>query len=389
MNSVSSTSSGSSVADRIRHRFSVFEHVTYLNSCSQGALSDSVRAAYADYLASLEYHGSRWDHWVEKQESVRGLVAQLLGATPAEMAVTASASAGVNAVASAFDASSSRNTVVVTDAEFPTIGQIWHANERRGFNVVHVPRAVDRTLPLEHFDKVIDDTTALVAVTDVCYQDGARTDLAPLIELAHSRGAYVLVDVFQAAGALPIDVATLGADFVVGGMLKYLLGSPGTAYLYARADRTEGVVPVDTGWFAANDIFAMKVDGYEPAGDARRFEAGTPGVPSLYAAEAGLRLMLEIGVDATAEHVADLTAQLRAGVAEMGGTVVTPPPPRSGPMVAVAATDDDAYVAALGAEGVVVSNRAGNVRISPHCYNTAADIDTILTALRKHRHFLR
>lgn len=376
--------------DSIRHRFAVFEHQTYLNSCSQGALSDRVRAAYDDYLASLEHEGSNWDHWVGKQERVRELLARLLGVTAAEIAVTASASAGVNAVHSAFDFTTGRSKVVTTDAEFPTIGQIWHAQERRGLDVVHVPRSPDGSLALEQFDKAVDDDTALVSVTDICFRDGARSDLAPIIELAHGRGAYVLVDTFQSVGALPIDLSALGADFVVGGMLKYLLGSPGAAFLFARADTTDALVPFHTGWFAAADVFAMKVHGYEPAADARRFTAGTPAIPSLYAAEAGLGLMLDIGVPETAEHVRGLVGQLRSGVAEIGGTVVTPSAPGSyGPMLAVAATDDHAYVDALGAEGVVVSCRSGNVRISPHCYNTAADVDTALAALHKHRRLLR
>ncbi|WP_166351817.1 aminotransferase class V-fold PLP-dependent enzyme [Phytoactinopolyspora limicola] len=377
------------LADGIRHRFPIFERRTYVNSCSHGALSDSVRAAYDGYLAGLEDQGAPWDTWVGEQERVRALVARLLGADSAEVAVTTSASAGLNAVASAFDFSGPRDTVVVTDAEFPTVGQIWHATERRGARVVHVPRAADRTLPIEHFEKVIDDRTAVVSVTDVCYQDGARTDLTPVIELAHERGARVVADVFQSAGTVPLDVGALGADFVVGGMQKYLLGAPGAAYLYASAERTADYVPVHTGWFAAEDIFAMKVDGYEPAPDARRFESGTPPVPCLYAASAGLELLLDVGIEATAAHLDQLTAQLRSGIAGIGGTVVTPPPPASAAMVAVAASDDHAYVAALAEERVVVSCRAGNVRISPHCYNTPGDIDTVLAALYKHRHLLR
>lgn len=383
----------SSVRDlpgRFRDRFAVFDRLTYLNSCSQGALADPVRVAYDDYLRSLEEHGSRWDLWVERQERVRALLARLLNVDTSEIAVTSSASAGVSALAGAFDYAGGRSTVVTTDAEFPTIGQIWHAQARRGARVVHVPTAPDHTVPVEHFEKVIDDDTAIVSVTDVSFTTGARTDLAPVVELAHSRGAYVLVDAYQSVGSLPLDLTALDVDFMVGGTLKYLLGSPGVAFLFARSRRTDDLVPVSTGWFAAADIFAMNAHGYEPAKDARRFEAGTPAIPSLYAAEAALELVLEVGVADSAVHVAALVDQLRSGVREIGGTVVTPADPRRhGALLTVAATDDQAYVDALEAEGVVASCRAGNVRISPHFYNTAADVDVALGALRRHRHLLR
>lgn len=374
----------SDLPGRIRHRFPIFDRLTYLNSCSQGALADSVRTAYHEYLRSLEEHGSYWDHWVERQARVRALLADLVNVSPAEIAITSSASAGVSALASAFDFRSGRPKVVTTDAEFPTIGQIWHAHSRRGAQVVHAsPTAASLAA-------VIDDDTALVSVTDVSFTTGARTELEPVVELAHARGAYVLVDAYQSVGSLPIDLAQLGVDFLVGGALKYLLGSPGVGFLYARAGRTDQVVPVSTGWFAAADVFAMKLHGYQPAADARRFEAGTPAVPSLYAAQAGLELMRGAGIAQTAAQVAPLLAQLRAGVEELGGTVVTPPEPhRHGALLAVAAADDQALVDALAAERVVVSSRAGNIRISPHCYNTAADIDTALAALHRHRHLLR
>ena len=376
------------VADEVRHRFPVFEHLTYVNSCSQGALADVVRAAYEDYLAGLEHEGSLWEHWVGRQERVRVDLATLLGASSAEVAVTTSASAAISAVASGLDLSGGRDGVVTTDLEFPTVGQIWHAQERRGARVHHVRSEPDHSLLLERFDEAIDDRTAIVSLTHVCYRNGARTDLEPIIAMARERGAYVLVDAYQSAGALPLDMTSLDADFLVGGALKYLLGSPGVGFLYARAGRTDAVVPTTTGWFADRDVFRMQIEAYDPAPDARRFEAGTPAVPSLYAAAAGVELMLEIGVERTAAHVETLLQQLREGVERLGGTVVTPEAAH-GPMLAVASTDDAAHVAALGQERVVVSNRDGNVRISPHCYNTAEDVDAVLAALRTTRSLLR
>jgi selenocysteine lyase/cysteine desulfurase len=379
----------SDLGEGVRHRFPVFQHKVYLNSCSQGALADSVRAAYDDYLRSLESEGSLWSHWVDRAERARAAFARVLHTEPDNVAVTTSASAGVSAVASALDFGE-RDTVVTTDLEFPTIGQIWHAQERRGARVVHVPAEADNTLSLDRLAEAIDERTAIVSVTHVCYRNGSRLDIEAIARLAHERGALVLVDSYQAAGAVPIDVGALGVDFVVGGALKYLLASPGVGYLYADPATTGHLVPTTTGWFADEDIHAMHIDRYRPSPTARRFEAGTPPIPPVYAAIAGVELMLEIGIEATMEHVGRLNDRLIDEVTAMGGVVATPKDPsKRGPLIAVAATDAEDLVARLEADGIVTSSRAGNLRISPHCYNTADDIERLLAGLRTHRELLR
>ncbi|MCH6165726.1 aminotransferase class V-fold PLP-dependent enzyme [Pseudonocardia alaniniphila] len=386
---MSSVTGGGTLAETIRHRFPIFENRVYLNSCSQGALSDAVRAAYGDYLAGLEAEGSLWSHWVERSEQARSAFARVLHADPNSIAVTASASAGVSALASALDFGE-RDTVVTTELEFPTIGQIWHAQERRGARVVHVSAEGDNTLSLDRFAEVIDERTAIVSITHVCYLNGSLLDVEAITRLAHERGALVLLDTYQSVGAVPIDVGALGVDFVTGGALKYLLGSPGIGFLYANPATTADVVPTSTGWFADEDIFAMRVDRYRPAANARRFEAGTPPIPSVYAAIAGVELMLEIGIEATAAHVRGLNDRLIDEVVAMGGVVATPKDPaRRGPMVAIASTDVEQLVARLENDGIVTSSRAGNLRVSPHCYNTAGDLETLLAALHAHRDLLR
>jgi selenocysteine lyase/cysteine desulfurase len=229
-----------------------------------------------------------------------------------------------------------------------------------------------------------------VSVTHVSYRNGSKLDLAAIAQLAHERGALLLVDAYQSAGAVPIDVGALGVDFVTGGALKYLLASPGIGYFYANPDTTGHLVPTVTGWFADVDVNAMRINEYRPAADARRFESGTPPIPSVYAAIAGVELMLEIGVERTAEHVEGLNARLIDDVLALGGTVATPKDrAHRGPMVAIASTDAEALVGRLGAEGIVTSSRAGNLRVSAHCYNTDSDMDRLLTALRAHRELLR
>src|SRR5437588_7595072 len=374
--------------ERIRHRFPIFEHRVYINSCSQGALSNAVRDAYEQYLSDWDEQGAPWEYWVERQEAARASFADLINAVPEEVAVTTSLSAGVASLASGLRFAR-RSKVVLTDWEFPTIGQIWHAQEARGARVAHVKEAADGTLPLEHFDAAIDEDTLLVSITHVCYRNGAMVDVRDVVELAHERGAYVLLDAFQSVGSLPVDVRELDVDFLGAGVLKYLLGSAGLGFVYARSDVVERVWPTQTGWFADENIFAMDHTDYSPARTAARFQSGTPPVPSIYAGIAGIELMQEIGIAATREHVNALNARLLDGLDELQATIVTPRvADRRGALICVKSTDAKELVATLGNEGIVTSERDGNLRISAHCYNGAEDVDAVLASLRDHRHLL-
>ncbi len=154
----------------LRNQFPILERITYLNSGSYGALANSVKDAFEQYLDERLRAGANWELWASKNEAVRGLVAQLLNAVPDEIAMTASASAGINALASALEFSSRRNKIVISDFEFPTNAHIWHAQEKRGARVIHVPPTSDGYIPLESFERAIDHDTQLVAITHVCYR---------------------------------------------------------------------------------------------------------------------------------------------------------------------------------------------------------------------------
>jgi selenocysteine lyase/cysteine desulfurase len=375
--------------ERVRGRFPILARRVYVNSCSQGALSDSVRAAYDEYVRSWETLGSPWEEWVGRAEAARTGFADLVGADPDEVAVTTSLSQGVSALLSGLRHEDDRDTLVVTDFEFPTVGQIAHAQELRGRRVRHVAAHDDATIPLERFDEAIDERTALVCLTHVCYRNGARNDVPGVVQLAHERGALVLLDAYQTAGAIPLDVALLGVDFLAAGCVKYLLGSAGLAFLWCRSELVEEILPTQTGWFADENVFAMDVGDYSPSRTARRFESGTPPIPAAYAGHAGIDLVREMDVADIERHVQGLVALLDDGVAELGGRVVTPrDPARRGALVAIASTDDQALVAALAGEGVVTSRRDGNLRVSFHGYNSREDVQAVLAALARHRELL-
>jgi selenocysteine lyase/cysteine desulfurase len=374
--------------DRVRHRFPIFERRIYINSCSQGALSDAVRDAYAHYLDDWDERGAPWDYWVEKAEDARRAFAALVNADADEVAVTASVSAGVSALASGLRYAG-RSKLVLTDLEFPTIGQIWHAQKLRGARVVHVEPAEDGTIPFDRFQAAIDDDTLLVSITHVSYRTGALLEVERIAELAHERGALVLLDAYQSAGAVPIDVKRLGVDFLAAGTVKYMLGSAGLGFLFARREVVERIWPTATGWFADEDIFKMDHRDYSPARTAARFQAGTPPIPSIYAGVAGIGLLQETGVDEIRQHVLGLNSRLLEGLDGLRATVVTPRrPKRRGALVCVKSTDAPALVAALGREGIVTSERDGSLRISAHLYNSADDVDAVLEALGRHRRLL-
>jgi selenocysteine lyase/cysteine desulfurase len=374
--------------DRIRHRFPIFRNRIYINSCSQGALSDSVRESYERYLEDWNERGAPWDYWVEKSEDARRAFASLVNATPDEVAVTTSVSAGLSAIATGLRYAR-RSKIVTTDWEFPTVGQIWHAQELRGARVVHVEADAGGELPLQRFDREIDEDTAIVSVTHVCYRNGARVDVQEVARIAHERGALVVLDAYQTAGSLPLDVRELDVDFLTAGVLKYLLGSAGLAFLYARSDVVERIWPTATGWFADKNIFEMDHRDYSPATTASRFQSGTPPIPAIYAGVAGIELMQEIGIADTRKHVNMLNARLIEGLDELGATLATPRrPKRRGALVCVRSKDAPELVRALGREGIVTSDRDGSLRISAHAYNSADDVDEVLAAIKRHKKLL-
>jgi selenocysteine lyase/cysteine desulfurase len=320
---------------------------------------------------------------VMKNESVRTLTAQLLHAAPDEIAVTASVSAGLNALASAMEFSGQRNKVVISDFEFPTNAQIWHAQEPRGAQVVHVPRAADGYIPLEMFDKAIDEKTQLVAITHVCFRNGAKLDIPGIVRLAHAKGAKVLLDCYQSVGSLDIDVKALDVDFAAGGMLKYLLGTAGIGFLYVRDSLVQSLLPTNSGWFAQAAITAMDITANRPAPNARRFEAGTPPVVNCYAAEAGLKMLLRVGTPAIEKRNFALTRRCMQGLEQIGWPSITPvEDARRGATVAVPSRNSAALSAELMKRDIVTSYRDDNVRASFHFYNNDDDVAAFVAEMK-------
>jgi selenocysteine lyase/cysteine desulfurase len=364
----------------IRSQFPVFERKVYLNSCSQGALSKRVEAAFGEYLHSWHEQGSPWDLWIEKYEETRGLFASFIGADPEEVALVASASAGVNSIASALGMRD-RRKVVLGEFEFPTMGHIWLSQANRGAQITFID-AENEQLTIEAYERVIDDRTLIVPLTHVCFRNGFRLPVEEITKIAHDRGALVLLDDYQDCGTRRVDVKAIDLDFYVSGTLKYLLGPPGLAFLYVRKSLALSLVPSITGWFGQANPFAFNVKLLEPAPDARRFQAGTPAIPPVYGANEGIGLLQEIGPHNVASQVGTLTKALLQGASELGIRSKTPAD-SVGPLVVLQAKDSDALVKIFAESGIVVSNRHDGLRISFHVYNTLADVQAVLELLEK------
>lgn len=368
----------------IRRQFPTLDRKVYLSSGSHGLLSTTAHQAMQDYLHDWREKGADWGNWIERYEAVRTSISRLLCCDPNEIAMEPSVSAGINAVASALDYSGKRNKVVVSNYEFPTSAQVWHAQELRGARIKHVPEAQNGYIPLEHFEAAIDDETLIVSISHACYRNGAKLDIKPIVDIARRHGALVIVDAYQTVGTETVDVRALDVDFAVGGMMKYLLGGSGVGFLYVRNELVSQLQPSNTGWYAQADFSAMDIFANTPSPTARRFEAGTPSVPSLYTAAIGLGMVLDLGTGAIAEYVRELTRYAIDELASAGWQIATPnEDARRGPMLAIRARDDNALVERLARENIEVSCRDGNIRAGFHFYNNQADVDTLVRALER------
>jgi selenocysteine lyase/cysteine desulfurase len=364
----------------VRSRFRVLRNKIYLNSCSQGALSDAVEDGFREYVASWHEHGSPWDVWVERYEAARSQFASFIGATNDEVAVVPYVSAGINSVASAlrFDR---RKKVVLGEFEFPTMGHIWLAQRKRGAEVEFVS-AVGNRIPTEHYERAIDHDTLIVPLTGVCFMNGFRSAVHEVVRLAHANGALIMLDDYQDCGTRPVNVRTAELDFYVTGTLKYLLGPPGLAFLYVRKELIESLEPTITGWFAQTDPFAFDVKHLDLAPSARRFEAGSPTVPNIYGAMKGIELLQEIGLDNVAAHIETLARALLDGSQRLGLHAKVPAN-SVGPLVVLQCSYAAVLVEKLAASGIVCSSRHDGLRLSFHVYNTLDDVQAVLRVLEQ------
>jgi kynureninase len=392
---------------RLRDEFPLLDASVYLNTCSLGARSERSRRRLDAFLADWDELGARawYRRWLDELDRLRDDFGALIGVAGAEIALAPSVSAALAVVASALDpihrgdpatlgrlaaagvaaGSAARARIVTTALDFPTIGHQWLARAPLGVELVVVPSPDGLTVPLEAIAAAVDERTALVATSHVYFTTGAVTELRPLADLCHERGALLLVDAYQATGIVPTDVAAAGIDAYVSGTLKWLFGGPGTAFAWVRPALHDALRPTTTGWFSSARQFAFAVDELDFATDGRRYELGTPSIPSAAIARGGLDVVREAGVERLGERTRDL-GDLLIGLADDAGLAVRAVRDASqrGGVVAIAVPDPKPVIDALAAEGIIVDFRPGIVRCSPAFYNTEDEVRLLVERLAAH-----
>lgn len=364
-----------------RSHFPHLDELAHLASCSQGALSRELHYSLSDLTRSLHLQGAPWGEWMEEVEKLRGLFASLINTTPEHIAIVSSASAGAYQVVSSFEWDGA--TVLTSSLEFPSIGQVLHAQRARGAEIEFIE---DREAALEtdNWSGRMTSSTKLVSVPLVSYHNGARPDVVGIVREARERGITTLVDAYQGAGVLPIDVQELDCDYLVTGALKYLLGLGGVAFLYVKDIGLAERVPESTGWFGRVDPFSFDPTDTSYPDSARRFEGGTPSVPAVYAGLAGLRLLDSVDQSLGYEHVMQLRDYFCDEVGQLGIEISQPADPqRYGPQVAVRLADPNAAAESLAQDKIVTAPRNDVLRMSLHYYTTSADVDRAAAALSK------
>jgi kynureninase len=375
---------------RYRPEFPILERTTYMISNSLGAMPRRVYDSMHEYAEAWASRGVRaWeDKWWMLALEVGEQIGELMNAPKGTVATFQNVTTCQAVVASCLDFSGRRNKVVYTDMNFPSVMYFWEAQRAYGAHVHMVQTDDGVTVPTERLLKAIDEQTLVVPVSHVIFRSAYINDAKAIIDRAHRVGAYVVLDTFQSLGTVPVDVCDLDVDFACGGVLKWLCGGPGVAYLYVRPDLGKKLEPKFTGWMAHEQPFAFETGPIRYGDPPYKFMNGTPHVPALYAAGPGLKIVREIGVEKIREKSKRQTARLIALADQHGWRVNTPrDPERRGGTVSVDMPNSQEVCAELLKRDILVDWRPkAGVRFSPHFYNTDEELETSIAAVEEILH---
>ena len=370
-----------------RGEFPTLDRTTYLISNSLGAMPRGVYDSLHRYADAWGERGVRaWeDSWWDLAGTVAEQISPLIGAAPEEISLHQNVTTTQAVITSCFDFRGPRNKVVMTDLEFPSVQYFYHEQRRFGARIDPVPSGDPIRFDLETFLAAIDETTVLVPISLVLFRSSFIVNAKAIIEKAHHVGAHVILDVFQATGTMPVDVHGLGADFAVGGVLKWLCGGPGVAYLYAREDLRHKLRPALTGWLAHRRPFNFEPGEIDPREDSYRFLNGTPHIPALYACQPGLAILNKVGTRAIREKSIRMTTRLLEDARARGWRVNTAQNAADrGGTVSVDCPHAFEVCRELLAREILVDYRPqAGIRISPHFYNQEEECDFALSQVEE------
>lgn len=369
---------------RVRNEFPILKNLNYLNSCSLGALSHRAEAYLDEFRERWHTMGaSAWyEHWLGRLALLRGRFQRFAGGAEGSVALLPSTSSALSVVAESVQAMTARgrNRVVCSELDFPTLGYQWAVKPE--VELVVLPSRDGVGMDPQQFTEAVDERTLFLATSHVFFTTGFVQDLARLAEIAHGAGAYSLIDGYHGAGQVPLELEAWGVDFYTAGPLKWLCGGPGLAYLYVRPELIQELEPRITGWFAARNAFDFDIRDFQFHDDARRFEMGTPALPTVHTALGGQEIIDELGIDVISRRNRDLTTILVEGCEARGLSLTVPKDPKDrSAIVMIRHPDPPGAVAHLAREGIVVDHRPGHVRVSPHFYNLEEEIQEFLEAL--------
>jgi kynureninase len=374
-----------------RDEFPILSHTTYMISHSLGPMPRRAQTALQEFTDTWATRGIRaWEEgWWMMPVTCGDLIASIIGAPKGRVVMHQNVSICQSIVASCFDWNSPRNKIVTDGLNFPSNDYIYHGLARQGAQVVSVASADGMTIPVESILEAIDESTQLVSISHVAFRSSYLQDLAAITAKAHEVGAYIIADLYQSAGIVPLDVTALNVDFATGGSVKWLLGGPGAGYLYVREDLDLDLQPGATGWAAHAHPFEFRNGPIEYAPDIRRFLNGTPNVPAMYSARSGYEIVNEIGVETIRAKSQRQTQYLIALADEAGLTVRSPRNPllRGGTVIIDVPNGAEA-TAELGRRQILVDFRPGaGIRIAPHFYTSDEEIEHTVHELKAIVHF--
>ena len=372
---------------RYRSEFPILEHTNYLISNSLGAMPRGVYDALKGYAETWATRGVRaWEErWWMLAAEVGDELGALMNAPPGSVSTHQNVTTCQAVVASCLDFSGKRNKVVYSDMNFPSVMYFWEAQQATGARVSMVKTGDGVTVPTERMIEAIDDKTLIVPMSHVIFRSSFIQDAKAIIEKAHKVGAYVLLDTFQSLGSVPVDVQSLNPDFACGGVLKWLCGGPGVAYLYVRPDLGKKLQPRFTGWTAHQEPFNFETGPIRYTDPPYRFMNGTPHIPSLEAARPGIRIIGQVGIGKIREKSQRQTARLIELADERGWRVNTPRnPEQRGGTVSIDMPDSQQVCAELIKREVLVDFRPkAGVRMSPHFYTRDEELDAAIATVEE------
>ena len=361
-----------------RKEFPILAHTTYLISHSLGPMPSRAVTALKEFTDTWATRGIRaWEEgWWDMPVTCGDLIGTIIGAPKGRVVMHQNVSICQSMVTSCFDWNGRRNKLVTDGLNFPSNDYIYHGLARQGAEIVSVPSVDGMTIPLERILEAIDERTLLVSISHVAFRSSYLQNIAAITERAHAVGAYIVADLYQSAGIVPLDVKALDVDFATGGSVKWLLGGPGAGYLYVREDLDPALKPAATGWAAHAHPFEFTNGPIEYAPDIHRFLNGTPNVPAMYSAKSGYEIVKEIGVAAIRDKWKRQTQHLIELADRAGHTVRSPRDPElRGGTIILDVPKGKEVTAELGRRQILVDYRPGaGIRIAPHFYTSDDEI---------------